>query len=170
MSINPEDIRLRSLVVDDAERISFLLNNKNVWDNLRDYVPFPYSKIDAQEFIAHSSKPDSNIFAIVFKNEFCGVISLEQLKDVYRLSAEIGYWIGEPFWGKGIASQAVKLITDFGFRELPLERIFASVFEHNKASMRVLEKNGYRLESIAKNAVIKNKVISNQYTYAILKT
>jgi len=146
-----------------------LANNKNIWDNLRDYIPYPYTVSDAKFFINLTKKQDpQQSFGIDFKNELCGVISLVLQKDVYRKSAEIGYWIGEPYWGKGIATKAVALITQYGFESLHLIRIYTGVFMHNTASMHVLEKNGYCKEGIFKNAVVKNDIVLDEHRYFIV--
>ena len=87
-------------------------------------------------------------------------------KDVYRESAEIGYWLGAPYWGKGIATKAVALVTHYGFETLRLNRIFTGVFSFNKASMRVLEKNGFTKEGIFKRAVVKNGITYDEHRYA----
>jgi RimJ/RimL family protein N-acetyltransferase len=89
--------------------------------------------------------------------------------DIYRLGAEIGYWIGEPYWGQGIATKAVELVTEYGFNRLGLERIYSGVFDFNKASQKVLEKSGFTLEGIFKKSVIKNGRIINEYRYAKIK-
>ena len=105
-------------------------------------------------------------FAIEYKGREAGIIGLIGRTNEERLCAEVGYWLGEPFWGKGIATQALQSVTRFGFEELNLLRIFAGVFEFNKASMRVLEKCGYQLEGILRKAVIKNGVVCDKYLYA----
>lgn len=88
--------------------------------------------------------------------------------DINRRSIEIGYFIGEDFWGKGIATEAVKLITDYAAKEFKPVRIYAEVFEHNKASMRVLQKNGFYLEGIYRKAVVKNDVVMDDYVWVKL--
>ncbi len=95
---------------------------------LRDYFPFPYNLKDAEIFInlTKLQKPVTT-FAIEFDRKFCGIISLVKQNDIYRKSAEIGYWLGEPYWNKGIITIAVKLITDYGLNQLNLIRIFAGV-------------------------------------------
>jgi RimJ/RimL family protein N-acetyltransferase len=105
-------------------------------------------------------------FAIEYMGELAGCIGLVKQTDVYKLSAEIGYWIGEPYWGLGIATTAVELLTEYGFHQLGLVRIYSGVFDFNKASQRVLEKAGYQLEGIFEKSVIKNGKICNEYRYA----
>lgn len=163
-------VNIKSLKNADAVAMATLANNKKIWDNLRDYIPHPYTLKDAQEFIAASQKENPGLtFGIFFDDEFCGVIGLVQKTDVYRLGCEIGYWVGEPFWGKGIASEALRLVTDYGFENLLLERISTSVFDYNLASMRVLEKNGYQKEGVLRRSVVKNEKVYDEHVYAKLK-
>lgn len=162
---NPRII-LRPLQLADKSVLASLANNKNVSDKLRDYFPHPYSEQDAESFInlTKNESPQQS-FGIVYNGQLCGVIGLIIQRDVYRLSGEVGYWIGEPFWGKGIATAAVQQITDYGFDKLNLTRVFAGVFEFNTASMRVLEKNGFENEAVFKQAVFKNGKIWNEHRY-----
>ena len=164
-------IKLRRLESTDASRIASLANNKNVWDNLRDYIPYPYEEKDAEYFIGLTKQEDlAQTFGIInSESELCGVIGLVLQKDVYKLSAEIGYWLGEAYWGIGISTKAVELITAYGFDQLNLERIYTGVFDFNKASMRVLEKNGYTQEGLFRKAVIKNGNRIDEYRYSKLK-
>ena len=162
-------VSLRVLDEDDALDLVFLANNINIWNNVRDYFPHPYSQEDADFFIDLCKKEKPKVtFAIEDNNKLCGVIGLVLQKDVYKHSAEIGYWIGEPFWRKGIATNAVKQMVEYAFQELKLERIFAGIFEYNKASMRVLDKCGFQLEGISKKALIKNGRFWDEYRYAIV--
>ncbi len=163
-------ISLRSLRKSDIPQLTKLANNKNVWDNLRDLIPHPYLEKDAEEFIELTPAGEVNLtFGIEFEGELCGVIGLVPQKDVYRKSAEIGYWIGEPYWGKGIATIAVDLMTRYGLDDLNFARIFTGVFEYNIASMRVLEKNGYQTEGVAKMAVIKNGKTWDEHRFSITR-
>jgi len=161
-----EIVGIRSLISEDISELAKLANNKKVWDNLRDYIPFPYNENDAEFFINLTEQENpKQSFGIIFKGKLCGVIGLVMQKDVYRKSAEIGYWLGEPYWGKGIATKAVKLITDYGFNKLDLNRIYTGVFAFNIASMKVLEKNGYEKEGVFKNAIIKNEKIYDEHRF-----
>ncbi len=171
MTTNSEtNIKLRSLKKEDAGRLALLCNNKKIWDNVKDIFPHPYKLSDAHKFIDHCNNENPiSTFAIEYNNELVGAIGLMPQTDVYRLSAELGYWIGEPYWNKGIATQAVKIIVEFGFTKLGLVRIYSGVFEHNVASMKVLEKAGFELECIAKNAIIKNGKICNGHRYAMIR-
>ncbi len=162
------NIQLRKLHISDAPKIALMLNNKKIWDQLRDYIPFPYTEKDGEEFIAFvHSQSSQQVFGILNKeDELCGVVGLVVQSGIYRISAEIGYWLGEDYWGQGIMSKAVELITNYGFDELKLERIYTSVFEFNKASIRILEKNGYEKEGVFKKALIKNGNIVDEHRFA----
>lgn len=164
------DIVLRPLEINDAAVLADMANNINVWNNLRDLMPFPYTLRDAWNFIAMCETEDHvTTFGIEYQAQLAGVIGLSVQGDIYRHAAELGYWIGEQYWNKGIASQAVQLLVQYGFEKLNLIRIYSSVFEHNKASQKVLEKNGFTLEAVLKKGYIKNDVIGDEYRYALLK-
>jgi len=163
-------IILREIQKTDRLKLAEFANNKKIWLNLRDMMPFPYTLQDADNFIAMSQDREGKYRqAITFEGEFCGLIGIHFLSDVNRLSAEIGYWIGEPYWGKGIATKAISLMVDYGFENYDLVRIFASVFENNMASARVLEKNGFIYEGTGKKAVVKDGIIMDEHRYAITK-
>src|SRR6187549_716637 len=107
-----EKVILRPLTNNDSTELARLANNKKIWDNLRDFIPFPYTIDNAIFFINLTKQQDPQLnFAIEYDGQFCGVIGLAPQQDVYKKTAEIGYWIGEPFWNKGIATTAVNLIT-----------------------------------------------------------
>jgi len=164
------EIILRSLADGDQIPMARLADNKNIWDNLRDYFPRPYSETNAEYFISQNKDQHPlMIFAIEYNGKFCGVISLIQQTDVHKNSAELGYWLGEPFWNKGIVTKAVKLITDYGLNRLNFIRIYAGVFEYNIASMKVLEKNGYKKEGVSERHIFKNGKILDEHRYYILK-
>lgn len=165
-----DEIILRPLQINDASAMAQMADNKNIWDNLRDLMPHPYSLQDAWNFISRCEQEDPVVtFAIEYHDNFAGVIGLIPQTDIYRLTAELGYWIGEAWWNKGIATRAVKLIVQYGFEQLGLMRIYSGVFEHNKASQRVLEKADFKLEAVFKNAFIKNDKIGNECRYAIIR-
>jgi ribosomal-protein-alanine N-acetyltransferase len=165
-----EKIILRPLDHTDKEELTRLANNKKIWDNLRDIMPHPYTRDDAIFFInlTKQEKPQMT-FAIEFDGQLCVVIGLTAQQDVYKKTAEIGYWIGEPFWNKGIATEAVKSITDYGLNELNYMRIHTGVFEYNIGSMKVLEKCGYKKECVFEKAVIKNDQVWNEHRYSKIK-
>ncbi len=169
MPLSIGDWQIRPFSPGDVDAIARYANNRRVWINLRDGFPHPYTAGDAEKWIsfAVSQKPLLN-FAIASPGEAIGAIGLNILPDVHRKCAEIGYWIGEPFWGRGICSAALQVLTRYAFRELDLVRIQAAVFEWNPASMKVLEKGGYRQEGRLRKAVFKDGQIIDAVLYAIL--
>ena len=162
--------KIRSYERNDKDALVKYANNNNISKNLRDSFPYPYTVEDAQAWItaATNQNPETN-FAIANSDELIGGIGIMFQPDVYRFSAEIGYWIAEPFWGKGIASLALTALTKYTFEQFRLNRIFAGVFQGNRASMRVLEKSGFKLEGRFRNAVYKDHHFKDQLMYSILR-
>lgn len=155
--------------IDDVHKYA---NNKNIADRLRDVFPYPYTRNDAEWYINDCISKEGNnqiTRAIVVDNHAVGSIGIFVQSDVYRKSAELGYWLGEEFWNKGIMTEAIKKICDMAFNQFDIVRIYAEPFEYNKGSRRVLEKSGFNLEGIFKNSVIKNDKIFNSCMYALLK-
>ena len=158
---------LRSWLDKDLEPLIRLANNKKIWDQVRDYFPPPYTTKEAKEWLALNIgiTPVLN-FAIEVDGQFAGSIGMIPKTDVFRNNMEIGYWLGESYWGKGIASKAVAIICDKIWQDYPeVNRIYAEVFENNKGSMRALEKNAFTLECIRKKAVIKNNMLLDDYVW-----
>ena len=161
---------IRSLVATDAESIAKYANNRRVSLNLRDRFPYPYTRADAEAFLAAAAvqRPETD-FAIASSKEVIGGIGFHPQSDVHRLTAEIGYWLGEPFWGRGIATQALRARTEWVFATTPLVRIYAHVFAWNPASARVLEKCGFTLEGRMRSSVMKDGQIIDQLMYGIVR-
>ena len=142
-------------------------NNRKVWLNLRDRFPHPYREADGRGFLAQvSQQQPSTLWAIEVDGEAAGGIGLVPLTDVERVSAEIGYWLGEQYWGRGVMTEALRAVTAEAFRRTDLRRIFALPFADNVASIRVLEKAGYALEGRLRDSAIKDGVIRDQLMYA----
>ena len=168
--LKKNDILLRQLSDDDRDSLANLANNKKIWDNVRDILPNPYTIKDAETFINITKLEELPLtFAIEFQQQFCGVTGLVRQSDVYSKTAEIGYWIGEPFWNKGIATTAVRLLTDYGLHSLDFIRIHTGVFEYNIGSMRVLEKNGYRKDGIFNKSIFKNGQVWDEHRFSITR-
>ncbi len=164
------DVVLRELEEQDIPKLAAYANNENVSINLRDAFPCPYTPDDARRFFEMVQKQNpKTFFAIEYQCNYVGNISLSVGTDVYRNSAEIGYFIGEPFWNLGITTKAVNLITEFGFNQLNLKRIYTGIFEYNKASQRVLEKCGFEKEAVFKCAITKNGQLYSEIRYAKIK-
>lgn len=160
---------LREWKKSDATALAKIANNKRVWDNVRDRLPHPYTKKDAKEWLALVKKQKIvTTFCIEADGNLAGSLGLTLKEDVYRKNAEIGYFIGEEFWGKGIATEAVRQLVNYIQKNFDVVRIYAEVFEYNKASMKVLEKNGFYLESIRKKGAIKNDMIIDDFVWVKL--
>ena len=165
-----EEVGLREITEADLPKMAEYSNNTKVSKNLSDGFPNPYTIDDAKRFFKMVNEQNPKTFlAIEYKSEYVGNISLSVGSDVYRKSAEIGYFIGEPFWDKGIATKAVTLITKFGFEKLGVVRIYTGIFDYNKASQRVLEKCGFQKEAVFKDAIFKNGKLYSEVRVAKLK-
>lgn len=156
--------------MEDAPRLAELANNIKIAENLRDAFPHPYSLADAEKFIDMCLKHNpTQAFAIEYNGEYAGNIGLHPETDVYRKSAEIGYFLGEPYWGKGIITQAVKQMVEYGFAKLDIVRIHTGIFEYNVASQQVLEKCGFKKEAVFEKAIFKKNQLWNEVRYALVK-
>lgn len=162
--------RLRPWQWGDEASLVRHANNRRVWLNLRDAFPHPYTTEDATVWIAVAvgQRPVTN-FAIEVDGAAVGGIGLIVRADVERCAAEIGYWLGESCWGRGIMTAAVRAVTTYGFDRLALERIFAGVFEWNTASMRVLAKAGYGREAVLRRSAIKDGKVIDRVIYAAVR-
>jgi [ribosomal protein S5]-alanine N-acetyltransferase len=158
---------LRDWQIQDAPSIAKHANNRKIWLNLRDAFPHPYRLGDAKAFIARVNKENPvTAFAIATQWEAIGSIGLMLGKDVHRYTAEMGYWLAEPFWGRGIMTKAVQYITAWAFRELKLHRIAAEPYATNTASHRVLEKAGFRREGVLRSSAFKDGKVLDQILYS----
>ncbi len=155
----------------DAAALARLADDRAVWLGLRDVFPHPYGLGDALGFIALAGRMDPRTyFAIEADGELAGGIGYIRKTDVERIGAEVGYWLGRAFWGRGIATAALRLLTAHAFAADPeLRRLWAVPFARNVASARVLEKCGYRLEGTLRQSAIKDGVVLDQWMYAITR-
>lgn len=143
-------------------------DNYEIWRRLRDRFPHPYTRADAEQWIALAGRRDPPThFAIEVQGEAAGGIGLEPGSDIERRSAEIGYWLGEAHWGKGLTTAAVRALTSYGFEKLGLTRIFAVPFASSSASMRVLERCGYIREGVMRRSAVKEGRVLDQVLYAL---
>ncbi len=164
-------IIIRQWTDKDLNNLVCFANNIHVWNNLRNYFPNPYTEADGISWL-EKMKNDSPIvnLAIEMDGQAIGGIGLILNTDVYQYSAELGYWLGEPYWNKGIGTEAVRQMVEYCFYYFDIVRIYAEVFETNKASMRILEKNGFYLEGVRRKAVCKNAVLMDDYIWVKLRT
>ncbi|MBF0545230.1 MAG: GNAT family N-acetyltransferase [Candidatus Riflebacteria bacterium] len=161
---------LRPYALADVESLVKYADNPKIAANLRDGFPSPYTREKGLEFINIAlAKNPPTLFAIVDSKEMIGGIGLMVKEDVHRLTAELGYWLGEPYWGRGILTEAVRAIIPYGFEKLGLLRIYAEPYDFNLASCRVLEKSGFVFEGRLKNNVIKNGIVRDSMLYAITR-
>ena len=158
---------IRSYRAGDKPALLAYADNRNVARNLRDRFPHPYTARVADRWLKHvaAEEPEKS-FAIATPEELIGGIGIEPGEDVHHRSAEIGFWLGEPFWGRGIVTAAVRAFTPWAFERYDLLRIWAGVFETNPASARVLEKAGYAFEGRHRGAVVKDGRVLDELVYA----
>lgn len=161
---------IRPVTLDDAHAFALHGDNPKIAANMRDIFPSPYKLDDAKRFISSVITLDPpRVMAIVADGDVCGAISLVGKEDVYARSFETGYWIGEDFWGRGIATQAVKQIVEYGFTNFNVERIYACVFSPNLSSKKVLLKNGFVHEGTLRKSVFKNGVFHDELIFSVLR-
>ena len=160
---------VRSWEYGDVDTVPNYANNRKIWMNLRDAFPNPYTRQSARDWIrsVKQRSPETS-FAIAVDEQAVGGIGFVLHPDVERVSAEIGYWLGEPFWGRGITSAALRAVTTHAMETHGLTRIFAVPFAWNAASCRVLEKSGYVLEGRLRKSAIKDGKLTDQLQYAFI--
>ncbi len=170
MKLQGKWAKVRPWQLADAESVAQLANDRDIWRNLRDAFPHPYTVANAEEYLTLASQAlPQTAFAIDLDGQAVGSIGLRLNTDVHRFTAELGYWLGRPFWGRGIMTQAVAALTDYGFETLGLQRIYAEPFAHNTASARVLEKTGYVLEGRLRHRMVKEGEVLDQLLYAKIR-
>jgi RimJ/RimL family protein N-acetyltransferase len=159
---------LRPWRAGDESSLVVHANSRVVWLNLRDQFPHPYTSADAEAWVTFASRQaQPTSLAIDVASEAVGGVSLKLHDDVERVSAEIGYWLGERFWNRGIMTEAVRAVTEYGFEQFALTRIFAVPYATNVASHRVLEKAGYTREGLLRRSAIKDGIVLDQVLFAI---
>jgi [ribosomal protein S5]-alanine N-acetyltransferase len=169
MQLKLTGCEVRSWRPSDAESLAASANNRRIWMNLRDAFPHPYTLRDAREFIrAVRQRMPETTFAITVDDRAIGSIGFVLHSDVERVSAEIGYWIAERSWGRGIATEALSAVTRYAIETHGLTRIYAVPFAWNTASCRVLEKAGYVLEGRLRQSAIKDGRLTDQLQYAFI--
>lgn len=171
MRIETERLVLRRWREDDAEALARHADNRRIWINLRDRFPHPYTLEDAREWIGRclaAADPPLNV-AIEHAGEPIGGIGLQPWEDVARFTAEVGYWLGEAFWGRGFATEALQRFSAYAFESFPFERLEAFVFATNPSSGRVLEKSGYQYEATLRRSAFKDGRFLDCHLYARLR-
>jgi [ribosomal protein S5]-alanine N-acetyltransferase len=163
-----ERCTIRNWRFDDAESLAKHANNRRVWLGLRDAFPRPYTIQDANEFLRRAIPDHANtFFCIDIEGLAVGGIAITIGHDVHRHVAELGYWLGQDFWGRGIMSESVSGFVSHCFMKFPLNRIYAEPYANNPASARVLEKAGFVLEGRLRNNVVKDGKLLDSLLYAM---
>ncbi|MEH3112803.1 GNAT family N-acetyltransferase [Pedobacter terrae] len=163
-------LTLRAFQSTDVDNLVKHANNSNISKYLTNKFPFPYEKKDGEAFIQLALSHDPlQIKAIVLNGEVIGSIGVHQLADIYSKSAEMGYWISEKHWGKGIVTFAIKEMLKYGFETFDVERIFARTTHTNLASQRVLQKSGFIFEAELKGTIFKNEEYFDELIFGFRK-
>lgn len=165
--------RIRKWKLSDAEDLAMALSNKKIQDNLRDGLPYPYTEQDGMFYISAMLSADENetfAFAIIVDDKAVGSIGVFRQGNIHRQTAELGYYIAEEYWGKGIMTEAVIQICEYVFEKSDIIRIYAEPFAYNAASCRVLEKAGFQYEGTLRSNAVKNGKVIDMKMYALLKT
>lgn len=164
------EFTLRPFTADDAELLPEYANNYNIARNMMNVFPHPYSAADAEKFIAMVSQQNpTQVFTIDINGRASGAIGIFPQQDIMCRNAELGYWLAEPFWGKGIITRAVKQMVEYGFKTWDINRIYARPFGSNKGSQKVLEKAGFILEARFEKTIFKFGEYQDELVYAVRK-
>lgn len=167
------DCIIREWKMEDKIPLAENLNNPKILNNLRDGLPYPYTIDDAEDYIKtmlSADKEKTFAFAITRNDLVIGSIGVFRCENIHFRTAELGYYIGESYWGKGFMTSAVKQICNYVFSNTDIIRIFAEPFAHNIASCRVLEKAGFHFEGLLQSNAVKNGVILDMKMYALIKS
>ena len=165
------EFELRPWTPDDVDSLVKFADNPKIAANLTDAFPSPYHRENAEAFIQMASKHDPiQIFAIEVNGEAAGGIGLHPQTDIHCMNIELGYWLAEGYWGKGIMTGAVKAVVDYAMTELELYRVYAEPYQANRASEKVLEKAGFTKEGVLRANVFKDGKILDQVLYSFVKS
>jgi len=160
--------KLRPWKISDLENLVRYANNPNISKFMTDAFPYPYTIESGKAFIEFANKENPiHIFAIEVNGQAAGGIGIHPQSDIHRKNAELGYWLAEPFWGQGIVTKAVIAMVDFAFNTYDINRVFARPFGTNKASQKVLEKAGFKLEARIEKNLLKNEEFVDELIYAV---
>lgn len=169
MFLECDRCQIRPWSLGDAAALLRHADDPRIAENLRDRFPSPYTPADAEEWLTIVTQAVPFLdFAIVQGGEPIGGIGLALGCDIERVSAEVGYWIGESHWGRGFATEAMRSFVPWAMETFALTRLFATTFAHHEASRRVLEKAGFRLEGILRRAAIKRDKVLDMALYGFV--
>lgn len=165
--------KIRKWKLSDAKDLAIALSNRKVQDNLRDGLPYPYTEQDGKDYISDmlsANKDDTFAFAITADNKVVGSIGVFRQGNIQRQTAELGYYVAEEYWSRGIMTEAVKQICEYVFCKSDILRIYAEPFAYNIASCRVLEKAGFQYEGTLRSNAVKNGEVIDMKMYSLLRT
>lgn len=163
--------KIRKWELSDAKDLASALSNTKIQDNLRDGLPYPYTEQDGADYISAMLSADESetfAFAITIDGKAIGSIGVFRQGNIHRQTAEMGYYIAEKYWGKGIMTEAIKQTCQYVFNKSDIIRIYAEPFAHNAASCRVLEKAGFQYEGTLRKNAIKNGKVIDMKMYSLL--
>ncbi len=166
------NLTIRKWRIDDKSDLATNLNNLKVLNNLRDGLPYPYTENDAEDFIRamlSADKDSTFAFAITLDDKVIGSIGVFRQDNIHYRTAEMGYYIGEPYWGNGYMTNAIKQVCEYVFKNTDIIRIFAEPFTYNIASCRALEKAGFQYEGTLKSNAVKCGNIVDMKMYALIR-
>lgn len=159
---------LREFIEADWQCLQYHANNPAIARYMTNQFPYPYTEFHAKEFIFRISKMlPSQVLAIDFQGECIGAIGIHPQTEIMEKNAELGYWLSQEYWGKGVVTKCVKEMLDYGFSHFPVNRIYARPFGSNIASQKVLEKAGFRLEARLEKVIYKNGIYEDELIYAV---
>lgn len=165
--------KIRKWKLSDAKDLAIVLSNIKLQDNLRDGLPYPYTEQDGVDYISamlSANENDTFAFAITVDNKVIGSIGVFRQENIHRQTAELGYYIAEEYWGRGIMTEAVKQICEYVFDKSDIIRIYAEPFAYNIASCRVLENARFQYEGTLRSNAVKNGKVIDMKMYSLLKT
>ena len=165
--------KIRKWKLSDAKDLAMALSNRKIQDNLRDGMPYPYTEQDGMDYISSMISADENetfAFAITVDDKAVGSIGVFRQDNIHRQTAELGYYIAEKYWGKGLMTEAVTQMCEYVFEKSDIIRIYAEPFAYNAASCRVLEKVGFQYEGTLRSNAVKNGKVIDMKMYSLLRT
>ena len=165
--------KIRKWKLSDAKDLAIALSNRKVQNNLRDGLPYPYTEQDGKDYISDmlsANEDDTFAFAVTADNKVVGSIGVFRQGNIHRQTAELGYYVAEEYWSRGIMTEAIKQICEYVFSKSNILRIYAEPFAYNIASCRVLEKAGFQYEGTLRSNAVKNGEVIDMKMYSLLRT
>lgn len=165
--------KIRKWKLSDAKDLAIAISNRKVQDNLRDGLPYPYTEQDGKDYISDmlsANEDDTFAFAVTADNKVVGSIGVFRQGNIHRQTAELGYYVAEEYWSRGIMTEAIKQICEYVFSKSDILRIYAEPFAYNIASCRVLEKAGFQYEGTLRSNAVKNGEVIDMKMYSLLRT